>query len=247
MICTLKFSMNQPPADLVRGIGTPIFIAVIPSIATSWNITNATLETLPASLYPFGLGVGALLATAGSEVFGRRIVYQVTVPLSLAFTIMGGVAKNYVYLCIARSLAGLFSGPCLTVGAGIFNDLWDTSLEKIGTLFAVLFVVFLIWATQLGPMVSGAILTDHSWRWTFWVSCVLVGVTLIGAFMIPETYHPQILRNKVKPEELQGPSRQPAKMFLIAVGRPIHMTFVEPIVFPVGLVLAITQSIVFAY
>ena len=29
--------------------------------------------------------------------------------------------------------------------------------------------------------------------------------------------------------------------------RPLHMMFVEPIIFPTGLVLAVTQSVVFAY
>lgn len=77
---------------------------------------------------------------------------------------------------------------------------------------------------------------------------MLVGITMICSFLIPETYHPQIIRTRAKKLGQPLPPRGGnVSVFLVAVGRPLHMMFVEPIIFPTGLVLAVTQSVVFAY
>lgn len=151
-------------------------------------------------------------------------------------------------MAVARSLAGLFSGPCFTVGVGILNDIWDISLEKIGTAFGVLFVLFVVWATEIGPMINAAIVLHHYWRWIFWVTAILVGITTIYCFLIPETYHPQIIRARAKKMEKALPPRGTnISAFLLAIGRPLHMMIVEPVIFPTGLVLAVTQSVACAY
>ncbi|KAE8443226.1 hypothetical protein EG329_002094 [Mollisiaceae sp. DMI_Dod_QoI] len=231
----------------VATLGTPIYIASIPSITEDFKIST-TLAISPTSLYAYGLGIGSLFATAFAEIFGRRIVYQVTVPLSLVFTIIGGTAKTFATLAVARTLAGILSGPCLTVGVGVLNDLWDLSLDKTGTTFAVLYAMFIIYGTQIGPMASGSLITHHSWRWTFWVSAILIGVTAVAAFLIPETYAPKILRSRAKKENITVKTRgESLSLFLVSVGRPLHMIIVEPLILPSGLVLAVTQSIIFAY
>jgi len=232
---------------------------------------NETEAIIPDSLYAYGLAIGALLGTAGCEIFGRRIIYRISIPLSLAFTIVGGFSQSHAVLGNARLFAGLFSGPSLTVGVGILNDIWDLSLEKIGTMFAVLFVVMLVWSAEAGPMISASILTERSWRWTFWVPAML---------FLPETYEPQILRARMRKEGLPMTKRgNLLAVFMVAAGRPLHMIIVEPvsfaslcltdateftrsifspseitrnkvdtfqIIFPTGLVLAITQSVIFS-
>jgi len=161
---------------------------------------------------------------------------------------MGAEAKNFATLAVARMLAGIFSGPCATVGVGILNDLWDLSLEKTGTMFTVFYALFLILAIQVGPMASGALLDHHSWRWTFWVSVILLGFLVIVIIFFPETYEPQILKNRAKKENIPVESkRELFKLFLIAVGRPLHMIIVEPLVIPSGLIMAVNQSVTFAY
>jgi MFS family permease len=213
-------------------LGTPIYIASVVNVAEDFNLST-TLAIAPGSFYPFGLAIGALLGTATCEIYGRSIVYRSSLPVALLFTIMGGSSKNYTTLAFARSLAGLFSGPCLTVGVGILNDLWDLSLEKIGTLFAVFFVVMMIWATELGPMVSAAILVLRTWRWTFWVASILLGITAVVSFFVPETYRPQILHARAQKSGLKVPTRGDSlKLFLVSVGRPLHMILVEPVSIP---------------
>lgn len=119
----------------------------MPGVMVSFGVSK-TLATVPISCYSTGLGIGALFSTAFSEVFGRRIVYRVTAPLAFTFTLLGGCAPNFVTVAIARVLAGLFASPCLTVGGGIISDVWNISLEKTGTTFAILFVLFVVAGTR---------------------------------------------------------------------------------------------------
>ncbi|KAM0182088.1 hypothetical protein ACHAPC_006960 [Botrytis cinerea] len=221
------------------------FIKYAISISVLYTAFAATFGN---STYTGGLGIGALFSTAFSEVFGRRIVYRVTAPLALIFTLLGGCATNFATIAIARALAGLFASPCLTVGGGIISDVWNISLEKTGTTFAALFVLFVVGGTQTGPMVSAAIITNHSWRWEFWVSAILFSGSTIFAYLLPETYQPQILRRRAEARMGLTTTRATlTRLVLTSLGRPLHMLLVEPTVFPTGLVMAITQSVVFSY
>lgn len=148
----------------------------------------------------------------------------------MVFTILGGAAHNYSTLAAARFLAGTMAGPCLTVGVGIMNDIWNISLEKAGTTFAALYALLLVYATQVGPMAGGSIITHHLWRWSFWVTSILVGILALSSFLLPETHAPQILRKRAKKENLPVPKRgELLEVFLVSIGRPFHMIIVEPV------------------
>jgi MFS family permease len=234
--------------DRHRTFGTPIYVAAVPDVMTTFGISQS-LAVFPISCHAFGLGFGALFSTAFSEVFGRRIVYRITAPLALIFTLISGSASDITTMSIARVLTGLFASPALTVGGGIISDIWDISLEKNGTAFAVLYVMIIIAGTQTGPMVSAAIIADHlAWRWVFWLPAILIVGTIIIAFCLPETYHPQLQRKHN--EKVKGTivTRETlARLLLTSLGRPLHMLLVEPTVFPTGFVIAVMQFVVFSY
>jgi len=96
-------------------------------------------------------------------------------------------------------------------------------------------------------MAGGSLLEYHSWRWVFWCPAILIGVQSVAAFLIPETYIPQIIRNNAKKNSGSIGTRASLDLFLISIGRPLHMILVEPLILPSGIVLAVTQAIVFAY
>lgn len=97
-------------------------------------------------------------------------------------------------------------------------------------------------------MASAAIITNLSWRWEFWLSAILFGVSTVIAYLLPETYQPQILRRRAESKMGVVTTRATlTRLVLTSLGRPLHMLLVEPTVFPTGLVMAITQSVVFSY
>ncbi|KAG9242375.1 major facilitator superfamily domain-containing protein [Calycina marina] len=234
-------------AGFIVTFGTPIYISAVSPIMTQFDIP-LQLAIVPASMYPYGIGVGALLFSAISEFLGRPFIYRITMPLCLLFTCVGGAAESIATLNAARFLAGMFSAPALTVGAALLSDVWDTSLEEIGTKFAVLFVLSLILATQAGPMASAGILkSTGNWRWTFWVNSFLLAIVTIGAFWLPETYGPEIIRQRARKAGKLKKKRNLTNAWWKSISRPIHMLLVEPVLFPAALLLGITQAVVFSY
>jgi len=108
---------------------------------------STTLAIVPLSLYTAGMGVGSLISIASAEVWGRMIVYRLSLILALAFTIIGGAVNESRVLAVARTAAGIFCSGCVGIGSGVINDLWEVKHSKPGTLAAVIYVFAVIWAT----------------------------------------------------------------------------------------------------
>ena len=52
---------------------------------------------------------------------------------------------------------------------------------------------------SVGPVVGGFINQYASWRWTFCVLIIWSAIDLVLlALLVPETYHPVLLRNKAR-------------------------------------------------
>lgn len=227
--------------------GIAIYIGAVPGVIAEFHV-NATESILPTCVYAWGLGFGVLLGTAASEVFGRTIIYRASLPFILIFTIVSATAKSFATLCVGKALAGVFAGPCLAIGVGVLNDIWNLSVDRIGTAFVFLLGMVVIFASQVGPMASQSIVTYHTWHWTIWISVIMTGILTITSFIVPETYGPAILREQARKSNKPLPPRgSVASIIIISLFRPMHMLIVEPIVFPSALVLSVSQSIIFTY
>ncbi|KHJ33553.1 putative mfs transporter [Erysiphe necator] len=229
-------------------LGTPIYVGAIQIIQHEFHIT-VTLSVLPSSLYALALGFGALLTSSFSEIYGRRIIYQLTLPGALLLTALASISTKFFYLVLFKTLAGIFSAPSLTVGVGVLNDMWDPTEDRDGIIVAVLFILTIIWATQIGPVASISLIeTWRNWQWVFHISSLLLVFCVIAILIIPETYAPQIQRQYAREHGGFVEYRRFSWYVVVqTISRPLHMLLVEPILFPTGLVLAITQSVIFSY
>jgi MFS family permease len=186
------------PETFRRTFANVIYVSNISGVIESFHV-NETLAISPVEFFSFGVTIGCLITTAVCEVFGRTIVYKIGLPLTVVFTIVGGTAKNFATIGTARTLAGLFISPTLTCGIGILNDIWDVRADKLGTLFVVLYAMKIVWSAPINAMVSGSLISHHSWRWSFWVTTIMVGgLPPSQHFFMPETYEPEVLRTRAK-------------------------------------------------
>lgn len=99
---------------------------------------SRTVAILPLTLYVIGLGLGPTIAAPVSEMYGRSIVYKVTLPVCILFLVGSGLSKSFVSLCVTRILAGIAGGPVLAVGAGTNAD---TFLPKDRAFSSSLFIM----------------------------------------------------------------------------------------------------------
>jgi MFS family permease len=124
-----------------------VYAASVYQVSREFHV-SITTALLGLSMYVIGLGLGPMFSAPLSEVFGRKMVYFINLPIFLLFTLGTGLAQNIQTLIICRAFAGIFGGPALAVSAGSFVDIWD--LKTSGSAVTVQ-----AFATFMGPALGG--------------------------------------------------------------------------------------------
>jgi len=202
-----------------------------------------------------------------SETLGRLIVYRLTVPISLLFTLGAGFSQNFGSLLVLRFLGGAAGSAALAVGAGTSADMFPLRLFAYSSSCFVA-QAFLgpalgyvpssqnetLWLTLHSPIVGGFAAQYKGWRWTQWCILFLGTFSLIVSVGMKETYKKVILQKRAKrlgiaPPKAVGPSGLAKVKFLLiaTLFRPLHMLIREPIVGLFSLYSAYTFGIVFAF
>ncbi|KAH8601211.1 major facilitator superfamily domain-containing protein, partial [Bisporella sp. PMI_857] len=154
------------------------------------------VATLGLSFFIFGLGVGPMLLGPLSEFYGRRPIYLASFSLFLIWLIPSAVAKNIETMLVARFLDGLSGSAFLSVAGGTVGDMFRREDLQLPMM---VYTASPFIGPSLGPLIGGFINQNTSWRWTFYVLIIWSGVNLaMIAFLVPETYHPVLLRNKAR-------------------------------------------------
>lgn len=218
------------------------YISSIYGVQASFHVSD-TLAILPITLYSFGFALGPTFGTAFSEILGRRYFCKILLALSLVFTVLAGSARNYATLAVGRALAGTLASPCVGVFAGVLNDLWDYDTEPLGSQFVVIYSIFGAVAPLVGPISGSAVVSaTDDWRWTFWLTAILLGVCIVINLPVPETFAPKILNDPSSSSMMTVSSA-----LRIGLGRPLHMLLVEPIMLPTAAYGAVVQGIMYGY
>ncbi len=209
---------------------------------------GSTLAISPISFAALGFFLGPIFAVSISEVFGRRWVFRISIPIATVFTIVAGTARNFQTLAVARCLACVAISPSVSVAAGVINDLWDVQTERLGTVVLVLFASLVVWSTEIGPPISASIVEETGdWRWTFHLTAIFLGACFATLF-IPETFAPEIVRRRLIREKLPVEPRGSLVVLLrTATGRALHMILVEPIVRYTTFMAGIYQAVLYCF
>jgi MFS family permease len=64
---------------------------------------------------------------------GRDIVYKITVPISMLFTLGAGFSQSFGALLVCRFFAAFAGSAVLAVGGGTNVDLWPPQKRAIAT------------------------------------------------------------------------------------------------------------------
>lgn len=169
------------------------------------------MAALPITLYTLGFVIGPAFGTAFSEVLGRYPVVQISLLGSLLSTAL----------------------------AGVLNDMWDPTTDALGGFFIALYVVVGCVAPLAGPVSGVSVVADTGeWQWTFWLSCILLGLAMALTMGFPETQ---------TPDSTDHGTDRFRRVLRIGIGRPLHMIAVEPIMLPTALYGSVVQSLLFFF
>src|SRR4029079_16359634 len=114
-----------------------------------------------------------------SDLYGRRLMYQLAIGVFLLGTLFSGFSESMAQLITFRAIQGLGAGGLLPLGMTIIGDIFTLKERaKMQAYFSG------VWGfSSLVGLVVGGFITDQiSWRWVFFLN-IPVGIlaaTIIG-------------------------------------------------------------------
>ncbi|OUM54515.1 hypothetical protein BVG19_g3919 [[Candida] boidinii] len=234
---------------LVVTLGSSIYVCGVPELMEIWGISQ-TLGLAGLTFYVLGLAFGPVLGAPLSEIFGRKIVYCSTLPVSMLFIMGVGLSKNIGSVLVLRFFAGFSASACLAVGGGSITDIWRP--HELG-LAMTLFCLAPLAGPVIGPIIGGFVAENKGWKWTMWVNLMFAGAILPFILVAPESYKPIIMRTRLKKRGLK--IKKPALSFgkflvlilFITVLKPLQMLGTEPIVVIFSIYTAFIFAVLFGF
>jgi MFS family permease len=174
----------------------------------------------------------------------------------IIWLIPSAVAQNIQTMLIARFLDGLSGSAFLSVAGGTVGDMYNREELQLPML---IYTASPFVGPSIGPLIGGFINQYTSWRWTFYVLLIWSAANVgMIALLVPETYHPVLLRNKArKLRKETGDERWKAplekmdksirKTIALSLLRPFQLLILEPMCTNLCLYSAILLGILYLF
>ncbi|KAJ3760216.1 MFS general substrate transporter [Lentinula raphanica] len=231
-------------------------------ITRDLNVSDE-LAVLGISLYVLGFAVGPLLFAPMGEMYGRRIIFLITVGLYTPLHIGGAFAKNITTVLIVRLLTGIFGASPLTNAGGAVADIFTPRERGLASAIyaAVPFLGPVPAYAVIGPIVGGFVAESSlGWHFNFWLMLLLGALSLtMGYFVAPETYAPVLLRRRANHLMKRsngticymskydiGRSTTFMKTMKINLSRPFAFLITEPIVLLFAIYISVVYGTLYA-
>ncbi|KAJ4983472.1 Polyamine transporter 4-like protein 1 [Stagonosporopsis vannaccii] len=237
----------QVPLTNSPTFGTSVYSPALADLMASFDISR-TAAIVGLTVYTLGLAFGPIMSAPLSETYGRKIVYVLSSPVFMLFTLGAGFSNSFASLVVCRFFAGLTGSPALAVGAGSNADVFPPHQRAKVT---ALFMMAPFAGPSLGPVVGGFAAQHMGWRWTQWCMIFVTLAVYVAALPMKETYKPIILKRRAKKLGLDtkpsgGPGTATMKRaVMIGLFRPMHMLVTEPVVFFLSLYTAFAFGVLF--
>lgn len=226
----------------------------LPQIGRDLGVSDSTVLSLMISIFVLAYAIGPLFLGPLSEIYGRRLVLQLSNLFFLAWNIGCGFATSSGQLIAFRFLSGLGGSAPLAIGGGILSDCWtaDQRGQAVG-----LYSLMPLLGPAVGPVAGGWIAEKSTWRWCFWSTSILtVIIQMFGVIYLRETFAPVILARKAKEirqqtgddryhTEWETPDRTLGKVLKTSLGRPFRLLGTQPIIQVLALYMAFIYGLMY--
>ncbi|KAK3100943.1 hypothetical protein LTR53_018719, partial [Teratosphaeriaceae sp. CCFEE 6253] len=162
-----------------------------------------------------------------------------------------GFANNIAALIVCRFFAGIFAAPAVGNASATLADYTSGRYRAISFAFYYSVPTF---GAVLGPLVGGFVSKVAGWRWTLWVTCLLLVAFYLPILFTRESYKKTILHRRAKTLGIEGPPQverttaETVRYFAMTLlARPLHMLISEPIVRLVCLYNAFIFGLIYAW
>ena len=131
--------------------------------------------------------VGPLILVATSHFVGRRPVLIFGTLVSAISCFGCAVSKTYADVLVARYFQALGAAGPLALGPASVKDMYFR--HELGRMVGINTILLVI-SPFCGGIIGGPIMQHLGWRWSQWISGVLMFVAFFAyIFLVPEVRH----------------------------------------------------------
>ncbi|MBO0846497.1 MAG: DHA2 family efflux MFS transporter permease subunit [Nocardioides sp.] len=166
---------------LLAALDQTIVSTALPTIVG--DLGGANHLSWVVSAYLLTDTIATVLAGKFGDLFGRKLVFQISAGSFVIASGACGFAQNMGWLIAWRAVQGLGAGGLMVTATAVIADV--IPLRERGKYQGALGAVFGV-TTVLGPLLGG-LFTDHlSWRWAFYVNLPIgIAVVILAAATMP--------------------------------------------------------------
>ena len=117
------------------------------------------------------------------DLYGRKKLYQLSIVIFLAGSMLAGLSQQMVQLIACRAVQGVGAGGLMVGAQAIIGDVVPP--RQRGRYMGYFGAVFGI-TSVAGPLAGGFFTQDLSWRWVFYIN---VPVGVLALFVIAAVLH----------------------------------------------------------
>ena len=185
--------------------------------ALDQTVVATAVPTIVSELHDAGgyvwIGSAYLLANAAagpiwakiSDIWGRKVVILTAIALFMCSSVLCAEARSMKMLIVARSLQGCAGGGMIQLVMITISDLFSIRYvdPRVGKLDWLLIenrhrslyygLLEVVWAVAggTGPLAGGYLTERLSWRWAFWISVPISGLTFLLLIVFLDVHNPR--------------------------------------------------------
>ncbi|MGQ4353249.1 MDR family MFS transporter [Streptomyces drozdowiczii] len=161
---------------LLAALDQTIVGTALPTIVS--DLGGAAHMSWVVTAYLLAETVATVLVGKFGDLFGRKIVFQLSAVIFITGSFLCGLATNMTLLIVWRGLQGIGAGGLMVTSMALIADV--IPLRDRGKYQGAIGAVFGV-STVIGPLLGG-LFTDHlTWRWAFYVNVPIAIVVVIAA------------------------------------------------------------------